>query len=104
MTTAKPTTEKPTTKRRKLISKEEANGIEFSEADIGSGIPDWVHDKEHWGRDVVKVQTIENDEVHGLVAYLIWTNGKTTKVSINLCYESIPMLVRRKYSLRDIRC
>ncbi|OKL56351.1 hypothetical protein UA08_08533 [Talaromyces atroroseus] len=97
MTSAKATPDKPSTKKQKLSSKDETNGTDLSDADIGQGIPDWVHDKEHWGRDVVKVQTIENDETHGLVAYLNWTNGKTTKVSINLCYESIPMLMLKFY-------
>jgi chromobox protein 1 len=92
-TSAKPTPERTTTKKQKL-SKQEINGTEISGADIPRGIPDWVGDKDHWEEDVMKVQTIEHDGVHGgLVAYLNWTNGKTTKVSIGLCYEKIPLMV-----------
>lgn len=94
-TSAKATHDRPTTKKQKLSAKEETNGTKFSSADIPTGIPDWVRDKDHWGSDVVKVQTIEHDAEHGLVAYLDWTNGKTTKVSITKCYDSIPQLVSK---------
>lgn len=90
---AKNTPERTTAKKQKTL-KQETNGTEvFVGADIPSGIPDWVRDKDHWEEDVAKVQTITHDEDRNLLAYLIWTNGKTTKVSIGLCYEKIPMLV-----------
>ena len=90
---AKDTPERTTSKKQKT-SKQETNGTEvFVGTDIPRGIPDWVRDKDHWEEDVAKVQTITHDEDRNLVAYLIWTNGKTTKVSIGLCYEKIPMLV-----------
>lgn len=91
-TSAKDTPERTTTKKQR-VSKQETNGTEELGADIPRGIPDWVSDKDHWEEDVAKVQTITQDEDRNLVAYLIWTNGKTTKVSISLCYEKIPQLV-----------
>ena len=91
-TSAKATPERTTTKKQKT-SKQETNGTEVFGADIPRGIPDWVRDTDHWEEDVMKVQTITHDEDRNLVAYLIWTNGKTTKVSIGLCYEKIPQMV-----------
>lgn len=92
-TSAKATPERTTTKKQKT-SKQETNGTEeVYGADIPQGVPDWVRDKDHWEEDVMKVQTVTHDELRNLVAYLIWTNGKTTKVSISLCYEKIPQLV-----------
>ncbi|GAM34418.1 hypothetical protein TCE0_015f01987 [Talaromyces pinophilus] len=94
---AKDTPERTTSKKQKT-SKQETNGTEvFVGTDIPRGIPDWVRDKDHWEEDVAKVQTITHDEDRNLVAYLIWTNGKTTKVSIGLCYEKIPMLMLKFY-------
>ncbi|EED23086.1 conserved hypothetical protein [Talaromyces stipitatus ATCC 10500] len=97
MTTSAKATPESTTAKRQKVSKEETNGTDASGADIPRGIPDWVRDKDHWERDVKKVQTIENDGTHGLVAYLNWTNGKTTKVSIGLCYEKIPLMMLKFY-------
>lgn len=91
---AKGTPERTSSKKQKLSSTEDTNGTEPSGADIPRGVPDWVKDKNDWAQDVMKVQTIENDGTHGLVAYLVWTNNKTTKVSISLCYEKIPLMVR----------
>ncbi|QGA14023.1 hypothetical protein EYB26_001675 [Talaromyces marneffei] len=95
-TSAKATPERTTTKKQK-VTKQETNGTDFLGADIPRGIPDWVRDKDHWEENVMKVKTIEVDGVHGLVAYLNWTNGKTTKVSINLCYEKIPLMMLKFY-------
>ncbi|RAO69854.1 uncharacterized protein BHQ10_005866 [Talaromyces amestolkiae] len=93
---AKDTPERTATKRQRT-SKRETNGTEDLGADIPRGIPDWVGDKDHWEEDVAKVQTITQDEDQNLVAFLVWTNGKTTKVSLGLCYEKIPQLMLKFY-------
>ena len=89
---AKDTPERTTTKRQRT-SKRETNGTEDLGADVPRGIPDWVGDKDHWEEDVARVQTITQDEDQNLLAFLVWTNGKMTKVSLGLCYEKIPQLV-----------
>lgn len=93
---AKVTPERTTNKKQKTV-KQETNGTETLAADIPRGIPDWVSDKDHWEEDVRKVQTVTRDENKNLVAYLIWTNEKITKVSIGLCYERIPQMMLKFY-------
>ncbi|KAL5357427.1 hypothetical protein BJX96DRAFT_16043 [Aspergillus floccosus] len=55
-------------------------------------VPDWVPKKvKNWESYVVGVDTIIRDpETQSLIAYLHWTNGKKSKVSISTCYDKCP--------------
>jgi chromobox protein 1 len=55
-------------------------------------VPDWVPKKvKDWESYVVGVDTIIRDpETQSLIAYLHWTNGKKSKVSISTCYDKCP--------------
>jgi len=58
-------------------------------------VPDWVPKSKNWEKEIEKVDTIIRDpETGNLMAYLHWTNGKKSRVSIELCYERCPMKVR----------
>lgn len=75
-------------KRRKRSPKEE--GEEGSEeSDLK-----WVSKAKNWEKQVDTVDTIVRDpDTDTLFAFLKWTNGKQTKVSIQSCYENCPQKV-----------
>lgn len=69
-----------------------ANGTDTPET--GESAPDWVPEGKNWEREVAKVETIIRDpKTGGLMAYLQWQNGRKSRVSIEQCYEKIPMKV-----------
>lgn len=56
----------------------------------------WVPKGKNWDKELDSVDTIIRDqESGGLFAFLLWNNGKRSKVSIESCYEKCP----RKVSL-----
>lgn len=75
-------------KRRKRSPKEETEeGSE--ESDLN-----WVSKAKSWEKQVDSVDTIVRDpDTDTLFAFLKWTNGKQTKVSIQSCYEKCPQKV-----------
>jgi chromobox protein 1 len=79
-----------------------ANGTETPEGN--DSVPDWVPDSKNWEREVTKVETITRDpQTGGLMAYLQWQNGKKSRVSIEQCYEKIPMKVSRCHPIIRLR-
>ncbi|KAJ5292923.1 Phosphoenolpyruvate carboxykinase (ATP) [Penicillium atrosanguineum] len=51
----------------------------------------WVPKGKNWDKEIDSVDTIIRDqETEGLYAFLIWNNGKRSKVSIESCYEKCP--------------
>ncbi|KAJ5662014.1 uncharacterized protein N7477_009630 [Penicillium maclennaniae] len=54
----------------------------------------WVPKGKNWDKEIESVDTIIRDQENGgLYAYLIWNNGKRSKVSIESCYEKCPRKV-----------
>lgn len=97
---AKPTPEKAAPKKPR--KSRGAAGTETPEAKgkEKDDVPDWVPKGKNWEKDVEKVDTIVRDPDTGnLMAYLKWTNGKVSRVSLEKCYESCPMHVRVFLSL-----
>ncbi|KKA17817.1 hypothetical protein T310_8239 [Rasamsonia emersonii CBS 393.64] len=73
-----------------------ANGTDTPET--GESAPDWVPEGKNWEREVAKVETIIRDpKTGGLMAYLQWQNGRKSRVSIEQCYEKIPMKMLKFY-------
>ncbi|KAL2002815.1 hypothetical protein VTN02DRAFT_5858 [Thermoascus thermophilus] len=93
---AKPTPEKAAPKRPR--KSRGAAGTETPEAKGKDDVPDWVPKGKNWEKDVEKVDTIVRDPDTGnLMAYLKWTNGKVSRVSLEKCYEACPMHMLRFY-------
>jgi chromobox protein 1 len=87
---AKSTPEASSTKRSR-----KSRGTNGTETDENGEIPNWVPNSENWDRDVLKVETIVRDpDSEGLMAYLHWSNGRKSRVSIDQCYEKIPLKVK----------
>lgn len=56
----------------------------------------WVPKGHNWDKELDSVDTIIRDQDDGaLYAFLLWNNGKRSRVSIESCYEKCP----RKVSL-----
>lgn len=54
----------------------------------------WVPKGKNWDKEVSAVDTIIRDPDNGgLYAFLLWNNGKRSRVSIDSCYEKCPMKV-----------
>lgn len=54
----------------------------------------WVPKGKNWDKEIDSVDTIIRDQENGgLYAFLIWNNGKRSKVSIESCYEKCPRKV-----------
>ncbi|EAW06481.1 chromo domain-containing protein [Aspergillus clavatus NRRL 1] len=84
--------ETPKRRRRSAVPDTAAS----TETPEESEVPDWVPKSKSWENDVKKVDTIIRDpKTNSLIAFLHWTNDKTSKVSIETCYEKCP----RKASL-----
>ena len=58
---------------------------------------DWVPKSKSWESEVNSVDTIQRDKDGKLFAYLVFNNGKKSKVSIHMCYEKCPLKVRRNH-------
>ncbi|KAE8151206.1 hypothetical protein BDV25DRAFT_98645 [Aspergillus avenaceus] len=96
MTGPKPTPDKSESKRRRK-SRADAS-TEPPEKDDDSDLPNWVPRSKNWENEVVTVDTIMRDpETSGLIAYLHWTNGKKSKVSLETCYEKCPRKMLKFY-------
>jgi chromobox protein 1 len=75
-------------KRRK--SQKETKKVE-SDAENGT---DWVPKGKSWDKEVQEVDTIVRDpENNGLYAWLVFNNGRKSRVTIEACYEKCPMKV-----------
>ncbi|KAJ5105658.1 hypothetical protein NUU61_003005 [Penicillium alfredii] len=60
--------------------------------------PNWVPKGKNWEDKVSNVDTIIRDpEDGGLYAFLLWTNGKRSRVSIESCYERCPLTMLTFY-------
>ncbi|GAD97568.1 heterochromatin protein, putative [Paecilomyces variotii No. 5] len=89
--TPEKTTQKKPRKSRGTASAEPA-------ASENDDVPDWVPKSKNWEKDILKVETIMRDPDTGsLMAYLLWNNGKKSRVSIEQCYEKCPMKMLRFY-------
>ncbi|KAL1966967.1 hypothetical protein VTN77DRAFT_3711 [Rasamsonia byssochlamydoides] len=100
--------EKPTKKRKSMAATPESAGAKRGRKSRGATngtktpeyaeIPTWMPDSKNWDREVTKVETIMRDpETGNLMVYLQWQNGKKSRVSIDQCYEKIPMKMLKFY-------
>lgn len=91
---AKPTPEKPETKKRR-----KSKGVEATPE--GDGPSDWVpKGKGSWENDIERVDTIIRDQDSSdLFVYLNWKNGRKSRVSIETCYDKCPKMVCFAYGI-----
>lgn len=84
---------KVTSQKAEPKKRRRSKGADAAAADGKDGdVPDWVPKTKSWENEVVEVDTILRDpDTTTLFAYLHWTNGKKSKVSIDTCYEKCPM-------------
>lgn len=72
------------------------------EEDVDS--PNWVPKGKSWEDKVDSVDTIIRDpKTGGLFAFLLWTNGKRSRVSIETCYEKCPLKVFLRFQTAEMR-
>ena len=58
--------------------------------------PQWVPASKSWEKEIQNVDTIERDGDTGrLKAFIVWNNGKKSKVSIEAAYQKCPQMVRQ---------
>lgn len=76
-------------KRRRKSAKAEETPVE---TDLE--MDDWVPKSNNWEKELQSVDTIIRDpENNGLYAFILWKNGKRSRVSIESCYEKCPRKV-----------
>lgn len=76
-------------KRRKRSTKTEDTPVE---TDLE--MDDWVPKSNNWEKELQSVDTIMRDpETNGLYAFILWKNGKRSRVAIESCYEKCPRKV-----------
>lgn len=76
-------------KRRRKSAKAEETPVE---TDLE--MDDWVPKSNNWEKELESVDTIIRDpETNGLYAFILWKNGKRSRVSIESCYEKCPRKV-----------
>lgn len=79
-------------KQRRSTKAEDANSE--AEADEEEEDGSWVPKGKNWDKELDSVDTIIRDQDNnGLYAFLLWNNGKRSRVSIESCYEKCPMKV-----------
>ncbi|KAJ6012545.1 hypothetical protein N7499_011785 [Penicillium canescens] len=68
------------------------------ESDADENITDWVPKGKSWDKEVQEVDTIVRDpENNGLYAWLVFNNGRKSRVTIEACYEKCPMKMLKFY-------
>lgn len=78
-------------KRQRRKSQKETKNVEV---DIEENGTDWVPKGKSWDKEVQEVDTIVRDpENNGLYAWLVFNNGRKSRVTIEACYEKCPMKV-----------
>ena len=82
----------PPQKRQRHEINEDDEG---DEGDEGEGT--WVPRDENWETQIVGVETLERDNNGQLIAYIVFTNGKKTKVSMDKVYRHCPRPMLRFY-------
>ncbi|RHZ62130.1 chromo domain-containing protein [Aspergillus thermomutatus] len=71
--------EKPAEPKRRRKSRADADTS--TETPEAGEVPDWVPRSKSWENDVARVDTIVRDpKTNSLIAFLHWTNGKTSKM------------------------
>ena len=84
-------------KRRKPVKAENADPgttPKIENGDDDSEDTKWVPKGKNWDKEVSSVDTIIRDPDNGgLYAFLLWKNGKRSRVAIESCYEKCPMKV-----------
>ena len=93
----KPTQPKQIPEKTEAKKPRKSRGVdEDADADAADlkDLPDWVPRTKNWEAHVDNVETIfREQETNNLFAYLIWKNGKKSKVSIDTCYDRCPKTV-----------
>ncbi|PKY03202.1 hypothetical protein P168DRAFT_305522 [Aspergillus campestris IBT 28561] len=85
--------EKPEPKRQR-----KSRGAVEDEPAENNDTPNWMPKSKNWEKEVKSVETILRDaETDGLVAFLLWENGKKSKVSIEMCYDRCPRKMLQFY-------
>jgi chromobox protein 1 len=80
----------PASKRQKRNG---AKGVKEAEQDFS-----WLPKGDQWEDQVVKVETIErNEDTKQLMAYILFTNGKRSKISMDMVYKYCPRPMLRFY-------
>lgn len=76
-------------KRRRKSAKAEETHV-----DTDLEMDDWVPKSNNWEKELQSVDTIIRDpENNGLYAFILWKNGKRSRVAIESCYEKCPRKV-----------
>ncbi|KIV80120.1 hypothetical protein, variant [Exophiala sideris] len=57
----------------------------------------WLPNKDNWESEVVKIDTIERTESGGLMAFVLFKNGKRTRVSNEQIYKHCPRPMLKFY-------
>ena len=85
---AKATPEEAERKRRRIPKR--ATGTATPEVEDTGG---WVPKGKSWENDVASVDTVSREPSGELFAFLVWKNGKKSKVSTEMCYRRCPLKV-----------
>ncbi|KAJ5316890.1 hypothetical protein PENANT_c016G04806 [Penicillium antarcticum] len=82
-------------KRQRRKSQKATKEVEAEAEENGT---DWVPKGKSWDKDVQEVDTIVRDpDSNGLYAWLVFTNGRKSRVTIEACYEKCPMKMLKFY-------
>ena len=80
----------PASKRQKRNGTKDANE---AEEDLT-----WLPKRGHWEDQVDKVETIErNEDTDKLMAYILFKNGKRSKISMDMVYQHCPRPMLKFY-------
>ncbi|THC90604.1 hypothetical protein EYZ11_009936 [Aspergillus tanneri] len=82
-------------KRRKSRADQDTEGAAKKEKEEADGV-EWMPKSKNWENEVEHVDTIMREQ-GSLIAFLQWTNGKKSKVSIETCYEKCPKKMLKFY-------
>ncbi|KAJ5595106.1 uncharacterized protein N7459_001314 [Penicillium hispanicum] len=90
---------KPTEpKRRRRSTKAETAPSETTAGSENGDETNWLPKGKNWDKEVSSVDTIIRDQDNGgLYAFLLWNNGKRSRVAIESCYEKCPMQMLKFY-------
>lgn len=83
-------------KRRKSSPKATSKASETPAEvdDESSEESNWVPKGKNWDKEIESVDTIIRDpDNQGLYAFLLWNNGKRSRVAIDSCYDNCPKKV-----------
>ena len=91
---ASPATDQASEHKKRRRSTKADSAVSETPAESGDEETNWVPKGKNWDKDVSSIDTIVRDpDSGGLYAFLLWNNGRRSRVSIDSCYEKCPMKV-----------